>query len=96
MELVVVFGPPAVGKMTVGRAICDLTGFKLLHNHMTIEPLLEVFRFGSPPFRRLVAEFRARIVEEAIERNLMVSFSQTRGRSTWTPKPPRLPHTPSA
>jgi len=35
MELVVVFGPPAVGKMTVGREICLLTGFKFFHNHTT-------------------------------------------------------------
>ena len=67
MELVVVFGPIAVGKMTVGREICELTGFKLLHNHMTIEPLLEIFPYGSPPFSRLVSEFRRRILEEAAE-----------------------------
>jgi hypothetical protein len=67
MELVVVFGPIAVGKMTVGREICDLTGFKLLHNHMTIEPLLEIFPYGSPPFGRLVSEFRRRVLEEAAE-----------------------------
>jgi len=58
MELVVVFGPPAVGKMTVGREICLLTGFKLFHNHMTIEPVLDIFPYGSPQFSRLVSEFR--------------------------------------
>ena len=26
MHLLCVLGPPAVGKMTVGRALCDLTG----------------------------------------------------------------------
>ncbi|MEP6697569.1 MAG: AAA family ATPase [Pseudonocardiales bacterium] len=67
MELVVVFGPPAVGKMTVGREICQLTGFKLFHNHMTIEPVLAIFPYGSPAFDRLVAEFRARIFEEATD-----------------------------
>jgi len=50
MELVVVFGPPAVGKMTVGREICQLTGFKLFHNHMTIEPVLEIFPYGGLVF----------------------------------------------
>ena len=66
MHFVCVFGPPAVGKMTVGRALCDLTGFKLFHNHMSVEPILEVFDFGTPPFFRLVGEIRRRVVEEAV------------------------------
>ena len=70
MELVILFGPPAVGKMTVGYELCKLTGYKLLHNHMTVEPVLEIFPFGSPPFLRLVGEFRRRIVEEALEAEL--------------------------
>ena len=37
--LVIIFGPPAVGKMTVGSKLSKLTGLKLFHNHMTIEPL---------------------------------------------------------
>jgi hypothetical protein len=66
MHFVCVFGPPAVGKMTVGHEIARLTGFKLFHNHMSVEPILEVFEFGSPPFRRLVREIRQRVVEEAV------------------------------
>jgi hypothetical protein len=70
MHLVVVFGPPAVGKMTVGHELSLLTGYKLLHNHMTVEPVLDIFPFGSPPFGRLVDEFRRRIIEEAVAADL--------------------------
>lgn len=70
MELVVLFGPPAVGKMTVGRELSRLTGYPLLHNHLTIEPLLEVFPWSSPAFQRLKEEFRRRIVEEAVASDL--------------------------
>jgi hypothetical protein len=70
VQLVILFGPPAVGKMTVGYELCKLTGFKLLHNHMTVEPLVEVFEFGSPPFVKLVGEFRRRILEEAFDAGL--------------------------
>lgn len=66
MHFVCVFGPPAVGKMTVGRELANLTGFKLFHNHMSVEPILEIFEFGSPPFGRLVQEIRQRVVEEAV------------------------------
>jgi len=70
MHFVCVFGPPAVGKMTVGRELARLTGFKLLHNHMTVEPVLDIFPFGSPPFGRLVNEFRRRVLEEAVAAGL--------------------------
>ena len=70
MHFVFVFGPPAVGKMTVGRALAARTGYKLLHNHMTVEPVLDIFEFGSPPFNRLVSEFRRRILEEALAAGL--------------------------
>lgn len=64
MHFITIFGPPAVGKMTVGYALSKLTGFKLFHNHMTIELILNFFPFGHPQFNRLVNEFRHRIFEE--------------------------------
>jgi hypothetical protein len=62
--LVVLLGPPAVGKMTVGRALERETGLPLFHNHMTIELVLPFFAFGSPPFQRLVRSFRRQLFEE--------------------------------
>jgi hypothetical protein len=62
--LVFIVGPPAVGKMTVGHELAQRTGFKLLHNHHTIDLALRFFAFGTPPFHRLVGEFRKRILEE--------------------------------
>ena len=62
--LVFIVGPPAVGKMTVGQALSVRTGFPLFHNHQTIDLVLRYFPYGSPPFRRLVSEFRHRVLEE--------------------------------
>ena len=56
--------------MTVGHELAKRTGYKLLHNHMTVEPVLDIFPFGSPPFGRLVDEFRRRIIEEAVAADL--------------------------
>jgi hypothetical protein len=70
MHFVCIFGPPAVGKMTVGHELAELTGYKLFHNHMTIEPFLGIFEFGSPSFNRLSSELRYRVVEEAVESGL--------------------------
>jgi hypothetical protein len=63
--LLVISGPAAVGKMTVGQIICERSGFKLFHNHMTIDTLRPVFEFGSPAMAILVPEFRFRVIEEA-------------------------------
>lgn len=64
MKFIVIFGPPAVGKMSVGQELAKLTGFKLFHNHMTIELVLNFFEFGDPRFHNLVSEFRRRVFEE--------------------------------
>lgn len=68
--LVVLCGPPAVGKMAVGRELSALTGMPLFHNHLSIEAVLPVFGFGTPPFNRLVTEFRERVLTEAAESDL--------------------------
>ena len=43
MKLVFLIGDAAVGKMTVGQELMKRTGLRLFHNHMTIEPVLEIF-----------------------------------------------------
>ncbi|MER2056979.1 MAG: AAA family ATPase [Clostridia bacterium] len=43
MKLVFIFGSGAVGKMTVGQELMKLTGLRLFHNHMAIEPVIAVF-----------------------------------------------------
>ena len=45
MKLVVIFGSIAVGKMTVGQELAKITELKLFHNHMTIEPVIEMFGY---------------------------------------------------
>jgi shikimate kinase len=70
MKLIIIFGPPAVGKMTVGLELANFTGLKLFHNHMSIELVLPFFDFGEPQFNQLVSEFRRRIFEVVASSNL--------------------------
>jgi hypothetical protein len=64
MHLVIIFGPPAVGKMTVGRELARTTGLRLFHNHMALEPVLQVFPYDSPPFARIVRMIREQVFLE--------------------------------
>lgn len=43
MNLFIIFGSGSVGKMTVGQELMKITGYRLFHNHMMIEPVLEIF-----------------------------------------------------
>lgn len=43
MNLVVILGSGAVGKMTVGQELQKITDYRLFHNHMMIEPVIEIF-----------------------------------------------------
>lgn len=53
MKLLILIGNSSVGKMTVGQELTKITPFRLFHNHMMIEPVLEVF-----------GEFRGDVVQK--------------------------------
>jgi hypothetical protein len=61
MKLVIIIGPHAVGKMTVGQQLAKVTKLKLFHNHMTIDIVHDLF-FDIPDEKnRLVKLFRDEI-----------------------------------
>ena len=70
MKLIIIFGPPASGKMTIGQGLAKLTSLKLLHNHMSIELVLNFFEHGNSKFHLLNDEFRTRIMEEVASSEL--------------------------
>ena len=55
MKFVLIFGAQAVGKMTVAQELCKITDLKLFHNHMSIEPVIEIFGELN---RKVVSDFR--------------------------------------
>lgn len=65
MKLIVLYGPPGVGKLTVARVLAKKTGYKVLHNHLTIELLCSLFEWGSKPYDELVKKYRFDLLEMA-------------------------------
>lgn len=61
MKLVNIIGNGAVGKMTVGQELMKLTGLRLFHNHMTIEPVIEIFGDYN---KKVVEQMREMIFQE--------------------------------
>ena len=76
MQLVFIHGPPAAGKYTVARRLCELTGLPLFHNHLVVDAVHSVFPFGSPSFVRLREQFWMDVFDAAIAegRSLVFTF----------------------
>lgn len=69
MKFILIFGPQAVGKMTVGQELAKATDIKLFHNHMTIELLEPLFGF-SPEMWELSTLIRTEIFKTVAESEL--------------------------
>jgi broad-specificity NMP kinase len=53
MNFILIAGPPAVGKMTVGQCLASKLDYKLFHNHQSIDHTLQYFDWGTPEFKEL-------------------------------------------
>jgi hypothetical protein len=58
MKLITLYGAPGVGKLTTARALAELTGFRLFHNHLTFDLVKSLFDFPSPSFAKLAEQIR--------------------------------------
>jgi adenylate kinase len=70
MKLIVLHGLPGVGKLTVARELAQQTGFKVFHNHLTVDLLLSVFEFGSPSFVELREKIWLDVLSGAASENV--------------------------
>lgn len=70
MNFVFIYGPPAVGKLTVAKELSKLTGYKLFHNHLTVDLVTSIFPFDSDQLHRLSGKFRLEMFEEAAKANV--------------------------
>ena len=78
-DLIIIFGPHASGKMTVGHELEKTTDFKLFHNHMTIELVRPLFGYHDQTGRRLVDLFRKEIfgLTETVESEQTISLTES-------------------
>jgi len=61
--LVIIIGPHAVGKMTVGQELEKLTGLRLFHNHMSIELTRKLFSHSDKEWHTLNETIRKTVFE---------------------------------
>lgn len=76
MKLIVIYGPPAVGKYSTGVELAKRTGFKFFHNHLTVDDANAVFPSESPERRELLEKLRYDEITLAAKYNINLIFTQ--------------------
>jgi hypothetical protein len=74
-QLVFLYGPPAVGKLTVAEELAKLSPFRVLHNHVTIDAVVTVLPFGSKAFWHVVGRLRRDLVNAAAREGIDLVYT---------------------
>ena len=75
MRVFYLYGPPGVGKLTVGTALAGLTGFRLFHNHLTVNLATAVFARESEPWRELIRHVRRDVFATAAREGVNLVYT---------------------
>jgi hypothetical protein len=89
MKILFIFGNTAVGKMTIGQELMKITDLRLFHNHMMLEPVMEIFGdmeiYGEHK-KKLLPRLREVILEEfAVSKHygLIITGMLSMGNPNW-------------
>lgn len=74
-NLIVICGPQAVGKMTVGESVRDKLKYNFMMNHDSIEVSDRIFGFATPAQKAFNAIFREKAFEVAVKHNVDMIFT---------------------
>jgi hypothetical protein len=67
---VLLYGPPAAGKLTVATELARRYDLKVVDNHASVDPALRLFTFGAPEFGALVETLRVALIDAAARAGL--------------------------
>ena len=80
VTLVYLYGPPASGKLTIARRLAEQSGYRLFHNHLTVNAVRPVLDFGTEPFREVLHRLRLDVFGTAARAGIDVIFTNN---SAW-------------
>ena len=87
MRLIVIYGPPAVGKFTVAQELQKLTRYKLFHNHLTADLVSSMFPTGTKEYSDLAEAIRLETLRATMRSKLKgVILTFTYGTETYRGK----------
>jgi chloramphenicol 3-O-phosphotransferase len=82
MKLLLLYGPPAVGKLTIAKEVARLTGFKVFHSHLTVNLVASILPRGTSAYRKLLWDIRTAVFAEAAQAHIDgLIFTMVYGRN---------------
>src|SRR2546423_13136462 len=75
MKLIFIYGPPAVGKLTVATELAKITSFAVFDDHPAINSLQPVFGSLPQSMDKVVEQIRLAVIEEAARANADLIFT---------------------
>lgn len=77
MNFIFIYGPPASGKYTVSKALSEITGYKLFHNHLTYDTAHALFGDDvySIAFKECCEKLRLTAINEAVKYHVDTIFT---------------------
>lgn len=89
-KIIVLYGPPGVGKLTVAKQLARLTGYKIFHNQLTLDPVVAIvgFDFENKEAFDLVDKYRLEILGIAAKQRVpgvifTTLYGGTAGEERW-------------
>lgn len=75
MRMIFLYGPPAVGKLTVAKELAKITGYKVLHNHLTVDLISSLYEWGSPKYWEYLRDIRERLLSNLAKDDVNIIFT---------------------
>jgi chloramphenicol 3-O-phosphotransferase len=75
LKLIIIYGPPAAGKHTVGQKLAELTGCKFFYNHLTVDVVRALFDDEDERRDSLLDDLRIRFMEAAVQYDINTVFT---------------------
>jgi hypothetical protein len=75
LQVVFIFGPTASGKLTIGREVAAMTGFRLFPDHLAVNLISGVFDVGMRPYVRIREWAWTEVLREAVHINRSLVFT---------------------
>ena len=75
VDLVLLHGPPASGKLTIANELSALIGARVFHNHLTLDVAKSLLNFGEPGFWDLVHDLRIQSFQSYFDHGTDIAIS---------------------
>lgn len=70
MKLIIIYGQEATGKLTIARSLAKKAGYKLFHNHISVDVANTLYQYGEPEYDELVIGVRLLVFESAARNDI--------------------------